>query len=136
CRGPCRRPHLGAGRESRTRSGRVNVSARQVAEAFIASCRDELDAPKPGNVHVLSPAGRKTPEDFVRSAQVAAGPLSVAGARVGRRIFGAVEATRAAVGRNTNLGIILLGAPLAATAEDRASVPLASAARLWSETDG
>jgi len=57
----------------------------------------------------------------VRSAQVAAGPLSVAGARVGRRIFGAVEATRAAVGRNTNLGIILLCAPLAAAAEERAS---------------
>ena len=39
------------------------------------------------------------------------------GARVGQRILGAVEATRAIVGTNTNLGIILLCAPLAAAAE-------------------
>jgi triphosphoribosyl-dephospho-CoA synthase len=98
----------------------VNPIGRRVAEAFIASCRDELDAPKPGNVHVFSSADRKTPEDFLRSAEAAAGPLGAAGARVGQRIFGAVEAARAVIGRNTNLGIILLCAPLAAAAETKA----------------
>ena len=39
------------------------------------------------------------------------------GRAVGARILGAVEATFAAVGTNTNLGIILLCAPLAAAAE-------------------
>src|ERR1043166_8164349 len=43
--------------------------------------------------------------------------LTQAGARVGTRILGAVEASVAAVPHNTNLGIILLCAPLAAAAE-------------------
>jgi triphosphoribosyl-dephospho-CoA synthase len=45
---------------------------------------------------------------------VAAGPLCAPGARVGARIRGAIEATIEAVGVNTNLGIVLLCAPLAA----------------------
>jgi len=95
----------------------VTALAGQIAAAFIAACRDELDAPKPGNVHVLSPGNRKTAADFVRSAEAAAPRLAEAGARIGTRILGAVEASLAAVPRNTNLGIILLCAPLAAAAE-------------------
>jgi triphosphoribosyl-dephospho-CoA synthase len=56
-------------------------------------------------------------DEFVRSADAAAAPLSAQGARVGLRIHRAVMATLAAVGTNTNLGIILLCAPLAAAAE-------------------
>jgi triphosphoribosyl-dephospho-CoA synthase len=89
----------------------------RVAAAFVAACRDELDAPKPGNVHVFADGHRMTAADFVRSAEAAAGPLAAAGTRVGLRILQAVEAVRAAVGANTNLGIILLCAPLAAAAE-------------------
>jgi triphosphoribosyl-dephospho-CoA synthase len=63
--------------------------------------------------------------DFRASAAVAAGPLTAPGARVGQRIHGAVEATLAAVGTNTNLGIVLLCAPLAAAAER--STPLRTA---------
>jgi triphosphoribosyl-dephospho-CoA synthase len=93
--------------------------SREIAAAFIAACRDELDAPKPGNVHVFADGHRMTAADFERSAEVTAAPLAAAGKRVGRRIFDAVEATAAAVGSNTNLGIILLCAPLAAAAESR-----------------
>ena len=89
----------------------------QVAAAFKAACRDELEAPKPGNVHLFAAGHQMTAADFIRSADAAAGPLCRAGARVGERITGAVEATFAAVGTNTNLGIILLSAPLAAAAE-------------------
>jgi triphosphoribosyl-dephospho-CoA synthase len=89
----------------------------RVAAAFVAACHDELQAPKPGNVHVFAEGHRMTASDFIRSAEAAAGPLAEPGARVGRRILRAVEATRAAVGTNTNLGIILLCAPLAAAAE-------------------
>jgi triphosphoribosyl-dephospho-CoA synthase len=88
-----------------------------VAAAFVAACREELEAPKPGNVHVFADGHRMTASDFIRSAEAAAGPLAEPGVRVGRRILAAVEATRAAVGTNTNLGIILLCAPLAAAAE-------------------
>jgi triphosphoribosyl-dephospho-CoA synthase len=95
----------------------VTALAGEIAAAFIAACRDELDAPKPGNVHVLAAGNRKTAADFVRSAEAAAPPLTEPGARIGARIFRAVEATAAAVPRNTNLGIILLCAPMAAAAE-------------------
>ncbi|HEX3342870.1 MAG TPA: triphosphoribosyl-dephospho-CoA synthase [Pseudolabrys sp.] len=89
----------------------------QIAGAFENACRDELDAPKPGNVHVFANGGRLGVKDFERSAAAAAGPLTAPGQRVGARILGAVEATAAAVETNTNLGIILLCAPLAAAAE-------------------
>ena len=59
-----------------------------------------------------------TADDFIRSAAAAAAPLAQPGARVGARILGAIEATAAAVGTNTNLGIVLLCAPLAAAAEE------------------
>lgn len=91
--------------------------AQRIAQAFEQACRDELDAPKPGNVHVFADGHRMTAADFERSAQAAAAPLAEPGARVGKRILGAVEATLAAVGANTNLGIVLLCAPLAAAAE-------------------
>ena len=93
----------------------MTVSA--IAAAFVAACRDELEAPKPGNVHVFADGHRMSVADFLRSADAAATPLTRPGARVGHRILGAVEATRATVGTNTNLGIILLCAPLAAAAE-------------------
>jgi triphosphoribosyl-dephospho-CoA synthase len=95
----------------------VTDLAEHVAAAFKAACRDELEAPKPGNVHLFAAGHQMTAAEFIRSADAAAGPLSRAGARVGERILGAVEATFAAVGTNTNLGIILLCAPLAAAAE-------------------
>jgi len=95
----------------------LTLYAEQIPAAFEWACLVELDAPKPGNVHVFSAGHRMSAEQFVRSAAVAANPLSAPAARIGVRILGAVEATFAAVGANTNLGIILLCAPLAAAAE-------------------
>lgn len=95
----------------------MTARAERIAAAFRAACRDEIEAPKPGNVHVLSGGHRMTAADFLRSADAAVGPLAAPGARVGARILGAVEATFAAVGQNTNLGIVLLCAPLAMAAE-------------------
>jgi triphosphoribosyl-dephospho-CoA synthase len=88
-----------------------------IAAAFIAACHDELEAPKPGNVHVFAPGHRMTAAQFEDSAAAAAYPLCAPGARVGARIRGAIAATAAAVGANTNLGIVLLCAPLAAAAD-------------------
>jgi triphosphoribosyl-dephospho-CoA synthase len=95
----------------------VTALGRKIAQSFIAACRDELEAPKPGNVHVLAAGKRKTVADFLAAATAAAPPLAQAGARVGTRILAAVEASMAAVPRNTNLGIVLLCAPLAAAAD-------------------
>lgn len=91
--------------------------AERIADAFRSACRAELDAIKPGNVHFYADGHGLTAEAFVASANAAAAPLTAPGARVGRRIFDAIEATHGAVGTNTNLGIILLCAPLAAAAE-------------------
>lgn len=102
--------------------------ANEIARAFIASCRDEIEAPKPGNVHIFSDGHGMTVEHFLRSAEVAAEPLCRPFSTVGARILGAVEATAASVGLNTNLGIILLCAPLAAAADVKAVSRRADAA--------
>lgn len=94
----------------------MSASEAHIAAAFRAACATELQAPKPGNVHVYAPGHRMTADDFLRSAAAAAGPLSRADAPLGMRVFDAVAATRAAVGQNTNLGIVLLCAPLAMAA--------------------
>lgn len=88
-----------------------------IGAAFLAACRDEIEAPKPGNVHVYAAGHDMTVADFLKSAEVSAAAISTKGARVGARVLGAAAATRAAVGANTNLGILLLCAPLAAAAE-------------------
>ena len=60
-----------------------------------------------------------TAESFIASAQAAAGPLFEPGASVGERIEAAVDATWAVAGCNTNLGILLLCAPIARAVELR-----------------
>jgi len=84
-----------------------------VARGFLAACLAELDALKPGNVHRHAAGHNMTVDDFVASAEAAAPIIGDPALPVGRRIRRAVEATRAKVGQNTNLGIVLLAAPLA-----------------------
>jgi triphosphoribosyl-dephospho-CoA synthase len=76
----------------------------------------EVTAPKVGNVHRGADFDDVSLNDFLVSA-VAIGPiLATAGeVGVGRVVLDAVRATRACVGTNTNLGMILLLAPLAAS---------------------
>jgi triphosphoribosyl-dephospho-CoA synthase len=77
----------------------------------------EASAPKPGNVSPGMPFHDMRFEDFVASA-IAAGPaLGRAGGRaLGETILEAVRATRQWADANTNLGIVLLFAPLAKAA--------------------
>jgi triphosphoribosyl-dephospho-CoA synthase len=113
----------------------VNLREAQIAAAFKAACLDELDAPKPGNVHAFAPGHRMTAAQFELSAAAAAAPIAQAGARVGARIEAAVAATFAAVGVNTNLGIILLCAPLGAAAERCSSDLRTAVAAVLDELD-
>src|SRR4029453_10286634 len=80
------------------------------------ACHTELHALKPGNVHVYADGHRMTVRDFEQSAQASAPAMGAAGLAVGARIHEAILRTHAAVGCNTNLGIVLLCAPLAAAA--------------------
>ncbi len=90
---------------------------RAIAGAFEQACLTELQALKPGNVHVFADGHGMVVEDFVRSAHAAATVIALPGLTTGQRIFQAVEATWEAVGCNTNLGIVLLSAPLIQAAE-------------------
>ena len=84
-----------------------------VAAALWRACIEELEAPKPGNVSFASAGHGMTADDFVASARCSADVLGAPGLSLGERVLGSVEATRAATGCNTNLGIVLLCAPLA-----------------------
>jgi triphosphoribosyl-dephospho-CoA synthase len=92
-------------------------SEADLRRAFIDACTAELQALKPGNVHVFADGHDMTVDDFLRSAEAAAPPLCRAGSPVGIRIRAATEATWEAAACNTNLGIVLLAAPLLAAAE-------------------
>lgn len=82
----------------------------------------EASAPKPGNVSPGRPFRDMRFEEFATSA-AAIGPefARAADRPIGETILAAVRARRAVVGANTNLGIILLLAPLAQAAARRAA---------------
>jgi triphosphoribosyl-dephospho-CoA synthase len=88
-----------------------------VAAAAQLACLLEVSAPKPGNVSPGASFRDVTFEDFLASA-VAIGPaLATAGERpLGATIRAAVEATARWAPSNTNLGLVLLLAPLARAA--------------------
>lgn len=95
-------------------------------EAFLRACTLDVAVRKPGNVCLHAAGHGMHAAQFLVSASVAADAICQRGATVGQRIEAAVVATRAAVGCNTNLGILLLCAPLACAAEN-IHVPLQQA---------
>lgn len=106
------------------------MTPAEVARAFRWACAEELKALKPGNVHVHGGSRHgnghgMTVAQFRRSARAAAPWLSAQRLSVGERVLGAVAATRNAVGLNTNLGIVLLAAPLCHAALTRPRLALA-----------
>jgi triphosphoribosyl-dephospho-CoA synthase len=100
------------GRVPPARTGRADIAA-----AAQLACLLEASAPKPGNV---SPGRHFTDtryEDFLASAAAIGAPLAEAGGRpLGATIRLAIEATARWTRSNTNLGIVLLLAPLARAA--------------------
>lgn len=92
------------------------LSEEQISALFLAACHAELAALKPGNVHVHSGGHGMEVAQFEASAEAAAPWIAASGEKVGTRILRAVEASFAAAGCNTNLGILLLCAPVAAAA--------------------
>jgi triphosphoribosyl-dephospho-CoA synthase len=79
------------------------------------ACIWEATARKPGNVHRYRDFADACYPDFLLSAAAIAPVLArAAGRPVGLTVLESVQATRAIVGHNTNLGIVLLLTPLAA----------------------
>jgi triphosphoribosyl-dephospho-CoA synthase len=78
------------------------------------ACIWEATARKPGNVHRYCDFADSSYTDFLLSAAAIAPAMTTAcQRRVGVTILEAVRATRRVTGTNTNLGIVLLLAPLA-----------------------
>lgn len=88
------------------------LTSAKLAQAYRSACMAELEALKPGNVHVFADGHGMTIHDFIKSADASAAVIAQENICVGERIFQSVKATQMAVGMNTNLGIILLCAPL------------------------
>lgn len=93
------------------------VTMDTVAVSAQLACLLEVSAEKPGNVTPTHSFDDMYFEDFLRSA-VAIGPeMARAGEReVGETILASIVATRRWTQTNTNLGIVLLFAPLACAA--------------------
>jgi triphosphoribosyl-dephospho-CoA synthase len=87
-----------------------------VAAAYQEACLAELAALKPGNVHVFAAGHDMTTAQFEASARASSPAMGEPGMTVGARILGAIQRTRQVVDCNTNLGIVLLCAPLAQAA--------------------
>lgn len=80
--------------------------------AYYNACMAEIQAIKPGNVHIFADGHDMTVQDFMKSAEVTAPIMTAPNISLGERILRSVQATQDAVHCNTNLGIILLCAPL------------------------
>ena len=99
------------------------LAARARREAtLLKACRLDVVAFKPGNVSLCSPGHGMQAADFLASARIAVPWLCAEQLGVGQRMQLAMLATMAAVGCNTNLGIVLLLAPLAAAVGEGAEV--------------
>jgi triphosphoribosyl-dephospho-CoA synthase len=93
------------------------LSRERIRAAYEDACRMEIEALKPGNVHLFADGHGMSAAQFMTSAEVSSGPLTDPRLPVGQRMLEAVRATRLAVATNTNLGIILLSGPLICAAE-------------------
>lgn len=98
-----------------------------LADAYREACALDVASLKPGNVSALSPGHGMVAMDFLRSARCSAGPLVAAGSTLGERVLGAVEATSRQLACNTNLGIVLLIAPLVQAIHDYPQADLRNA---------
>lgn len=85
---------------------------QQLAQAYKVACLAEIEALKPGNVHIFADGHGMQVQDFMQSAEVSSKVIAQQDLALGERIYRSVEATWHAVGCNTNLGIILLCAPI------------------------
>lgn len=96
-----------------------------ICQCAALACLLEATAPKAGNVHRGADFEGLTFTDFAVSAVLLAPAMERARESVGRAVLDAVSATRAAVATNTNLGMALLIAPLAAVPRDERLSPAA-----------
>ncbi len=90
------------------------IESWSLGDCVATACLLEAAAPKAGNVHPQASFSDMNYEHFRSSAQAIASVFNdPVLTRVGELTLRAIEATHQAVGVNTNLGIVLLMAPIA-----------------------
>jgi len=93
------------------------LTSDEVVQAAQIACLIEVSASKPGNVSRLYDFHDMRMEDFLLSAAAIGPAIRQAGqASVGETVLRAIQDTKRLVRANTNLGIVLLLAPLARAA--------------------
>ncbi len=106
---------------------------RFASRQFLYACLLDLQALKPGNVGLHAEGHGKTCRDYRQSASAAAELISCPNWNLGKRVLKAARATHDVVGCNTNLGILLLSAPLFGAYYRKAPEPFAQ--RVEAELD-
>ncbi|MCX8502072.1 MAG: triphosphoribosyl-dephospho-CoA synthase, partial [Alphaproteobacteria bacterium] len=94
-----------------------SLTTKAMEQLFIDACLTELRSLKPGNVHIFADGHGMTMAQFEIAAKVAAPFLVAEESPLGQRIENAVKASMESIKLNTNLGIILLAAPLIMAAQ-------------------
>lgn len=88
------------------------LTLSSIEECVFWACEQEVSAPKPGNVNCFSANHEMELADFIKSAHAIAPIMAKPDLTVGELILQSITATHAVVNCNTNLGIVLLFAPL------------------------
>ena len=88
------------------------LTSAEIEECVLWACKQEVTAPKPGNVNCFSDNHEMIVADFIKSAHAIAPIMAQQNCTVGELILQSICATRTVVNCNTNLGIVLLFAPL------------------------
>jgi triphosphoribosyl-dephospho-CoA synthase len=96
-------------------SGKSQTS--DIQDAVMSSFITEVNSLKPGNVSPYSEGHGMTVDDFIKSAELTSPILCDPALSVGERVLEGVRATMSEVGCNTNLGMLMLFAPLVRAAE-------------------
>lgn len=83
-----------------------------LVQSILMACQQEANTFKPGNVSPESPAHDMSVADFEASARAISSAMTDRELTVGQRILAGIKATREVTSQNTNLGIVLLFAPI------------------------
>ncbi len=90
----------------------MQPDVESLKRAYLEACALDVESFKPGNVSVHSPGHDMQAEDFIQSAEVSAPYVCDPDLSLGEKIYHGAVSSFEAVGCNTNLGIVLLAAPL------------------------
>jgi triphosphoribosyl-dephospho-CoA synthase len=81
-------------------------------ESYLFACKKDVEVIKPGNVSIKSAHPDTTAEDYITSSINSSNALFLKEYSLGERISYAINLTKKETSVNTNLGIILLCAPI------------------------